>query len=424
MKSIKVLMLGWEFPPVITGGLGKACHGLVKSLSAYADITLIIPTAEKSSENNGFTTVGLNYYGLDKAAPDIAPEPLTKYAKVKEIKAELNPYPVGISFQKEAKALTTPEAIRALYSTSEPYGANIMQKVATYAEVVSLLAEDLDFDIIHAHDWITFPAAVKLKEKTGKPLVLHIHSLETDRVGDLAKGDWNTVFEIEKISMQKADRLIPVSNYTKECAVLHYGIAPEKFYPVHNAIDPEETYRIPNESGKKLVLFLGRVTFQKGPEFMVETARKLVNHYPDVLFFVAGIGDLLDDMKRMVAERNLDAHFIFGGFLSQSQVKQILAQADVYFMPSISEPFGLSALEAARFDVPCVISSQSGVSEVLPNALKADFWDTDKFANYIYGLLNYEGIREDITKQTRADIAKLSWDDSAIDVMEIYHTLV
>jgi hypothetical protein len=285
------------------------------------------------------------------------------------------------------------------------------------------MALEMDFDVIHAHDWITYPAAVRIKEMTGKPLVVHVHSLETDRVGEKAKGDWNRVFEVELKGMQKADRVIPVSRYTQDCATEHYGIAEEKFYPVHNAIDPAETFRVPNLSGEKLVLFLGRVTFQKGPEFMVETAYKLLQVYPNVMFFVAGVGDMMDDLKKKVLERGIDHKFVFAGFLSKTNVRKILAQADVYFMPSVSEPFGLSALEAAQFDVPCVISRQSGVAEVLPNALNADFWDTETFANYIYGLLNYEGIRKDMVNRTRKDIAQLTWDDSARDVMEVYESI-
>jgi glycosyltransferase involved in cell wall biosynthesis len=192
-----------------------------------------------------------------------------------------------------------------------------------------------------------------------------VHSLETDRVGLEGCGDWNRVFEVEKKAMEAADRIIPVSRYTQECATKYYGIPESRFFPVHNAINPEDTFRLDNRSGEKLVLFLGRVTFQKGPEFMVETAWKLLQVYPNVLFFVAGVGDMLEKLKALVLERKIDHKFVFAGFLSQSNVKKVLAQADVYFMPSVSEPFGLSALEAAQFEVPCVISKQSGVAEVL-----------------------------------------------------------
>ena len=289
-------MLGWEFPPVLTGGLGTACYGLAKALSKYAEIELLIPQSDKDTKLENVHIRGMNYFGINGGQTvEVPMQALEEFAKVKKIPApSLNPYPVGIGFEKEAVALKSPEAIRALYSGIEPYGPNIMQKVATYAEVAVRMALETEFDVIHAHDWITFPAAVRIKEITGKPLVIHIHSLETDRVGELAKGDWNRVYEVEKKAMEKADRIIPVSHYTQECAIKNYGISEEKFYPVHNAIDPEESFRLPNKSGEKLVLFLGRVTFQKGPEFMVETAWKLLQVYQNVKFFVAGVGDMLE----------------------------------------------------------------------------------------------------------------------------------
>jgi glycosyltransferase involved in cell wall biosynthesis len=423
----KVLMLGWEFPPFLTGGLGVACQGLAEALSSYADIELLLPHSEKSFRSEGLSMRGMNWFGLEDqpgATMEIPLRPLEEFARIRKMPVSVpSPYPLGIGIEREAVALRTPEAIRALYSGAEPYGPNIMQKVATYTEVAVRMAMETEFDLIHAHDWLTFPAAIRLKEISGKPLVLHIHSLESDRVGIEACGDWNTVYEVEKKAMEKADRIIPVSRYTQECASKYYSIPEDRFYPVHNAINPEDSFRIENRSGEKLVLFLGRVTFQKGPEFMVETAWKLLQVYPNVLFFVAGVGDMLEKLKALVLEREIDHKFVFAGFLSQSNVKKVLAQADVYFMPSVSEPFGLSALEAAQFDVPCVISKQSGVAEVLPNALNADFWDTGKFANYIYGLLNYEGIRKDMVEKTKEDLAKLSWDESAKDVMEVYHSL-
>ena len=404
-----------------------ACQGLAEALSRYADIELFIPQSERPEKREGMSIRGMNFFGLEGQLGmkmEIPLRPLEEFARIRQMPVSVpSPYPVGIGFEKEATALRTPEAIRALYSGNEPYGPNIMQKVATYTEVAVRMAMETEFDVIHAHDWLTFPAAVRIKELSGKPLVLHVHSLETDRVGLEGCGDWNRVFEVEKKAMEAADRIIPVSRYTQECATKYYGIPESRFFPVHNAINPEDTFRLDNRSGEKLVLFLGRVTFQKGPEFMVETAWKLLQVYPNVLFFVAGVGDMLEKLKALVLERKIDHKFVFAGFLSQSNVKKVLAQADVYFMPSVSEPFGLSALEAAQFDVPCVISKQSGVAEVLPNALNADFWDTGKFANYLYGLLNYDGIRKDMVEKTREDLARLSWDESAKDVMEVYHSL-
>ena len=423
----KVLMLGWEYPPVLAGGLGVACYGLVQALNRYADIELLLPRAERESIDGSVKIRGMNYFGLEEGRElvEVPLKPLEEFARIRRMHVRMpSPYPVGIGFEKEAVALRSPEAIRALYSGNEPYGPNIMQKVATYSEVAIGMAKESEFDLIHAHDWITFPAAIRLKELTGKPLVIHIHSLETDRIGQAARGDWNSVYEVEKKAMKKADHIVTVSRYTRDCAVREYGIPESRIRTVHNAINPEEGFRLPNRSGEKLVLFLGRVTFQKGPEFMVESAWKLLQVFPDVLFFVAGVGDMLNQLKALVLERKIDQKFVFAGFLSQANVKRVLAQADVYFMPSVSEPFGLSALEAAQFDVPCVISNQSGVKEVLPNALHADFWDTGKFANYLYGLLNYKGIREEMKERTREDLNEISWDESAKDVMEIYNDLL
>ncbi|MES2389727.1 MAG: glycosyltransferase [Bacteroidota bacterium] len=421
-------MLGWEFPPILAGGLGTACYGLCKALSAYADITLIVPRSEEKQklEDTNVKILGLNYTGLDEELPYETPRvPYETFTEVTYVdNPDIHPYPLGIAYTKiEYKETSTAEDVRNMYSTNEPYGPNIMTKVALYADVVTQIALTKDFDVIHAHDWITYPAAVKIKEATGKPLCLHIHSLETDRIGEKAKYYDNMVYEIEKKGMQAADRLIPVSFFTRDCAVKHYDIDPAKFYPVYNAIDQAPVFRLPRELDEKIVLFLGRITFQKGPEFMAETAFKVVQKYPNVKFFVAGVGDMLQQLKDLTRSQGIFDKFIFAGFLSKPKVQQILAQADVYFMPSVSEPFGLSALEAAQFGIPAVLSTQSGVAEVMDHALKADYWDTDKFANYIYALLNYEGIRTDMTKNTKVEIDAMSWDDSARDVYEVYETL-
>jgi glycosyltransferase involved in cell wall biosynthesis len=424
-KKLRVLMLGWEFPPILTGGLGTACYGLSKALSKYVDLTLIIPRAEKSLTLDGVKILGLNYLGLeDELAYEEPSVSYNTFTEVTYVDANLNPYPMGIMFTQISKPVLKAEDVRNLYNTNESYGPNIMDKVATYAEIVTKIALNKEFDVIHAHDWITYPAAVKLKEATGKPLVLHIHSLETDRVGSHAKHQVNAVYEIEKKGMEAADRLIPVSHFTKSCAMDHYYIPEHKFHPVYNAIDTEPTFRIEKKGEEKIVLFLGRITFQKGPEFMAETAFKLLQRYQNVRFYVAGIGDQLQKLKDTTYAMGIYDKFVFAGFLSKPKVREILAQADVYFMPSVSEPFGLSALEAAQFDIPSVLSIQSGVAEVMNHALKADYWDTDRFANYIYALLNYEGIRNDMIENTEQEIDAMSWDQSAQDVHKVYQTCV
>lgn len=420
-------MLGWEFPPVLTGGLGTACYGLCKNLSNYADITLLIPRSESKDQLENVKILGMNYVGLDPEIKfDTQPAYETFVTRVEYIPGDFNPYPTYTGYYREfqEKAVIpvedNSEAVRWLYSTDEPYGANIMEKVAVFEKIATAVALNHDFDVIHAHDWITYPAALRIKQMTGKPLVMHIHSLETDRVGPHAKYQENAVYDIERNGMQHADLLMPVSQYTAQCAMEHYGIWPGKFRPVHNGIDPSETFRIEKKPGEKIVLFLGRITYQKGPEFMAETAFKLLKKFSNVKFFVAGKGDQLEKLKQLTADAGIGDKFHFAGFLNKKQVEEILAQTDVYFMPSVSEPFGLSALEAAQFGNPVVLSAQSGVAEVLPHSLKADYWDTDRFANYIYALLNYDGIRDELTTHTLEDLDEITWDDSAKMVYRVY----
>ena len=415
----KILMLGWEYPPHLTGGLGTACHGLVNALKAYVPVTLVLPTFSAKYVEERLKIVGLSE---QEAAYLERNKPTYTDVKTVTVEAELDfdPYPVGIAFEVQVAEQRTGAAAKPLFGTKDPYGPRILEKVNRYRDMAVEAALQEDFDIIHAHDWITVPAAIRLKELTGKPLVLHVHSLETDRIGEQHDFSQNAVYELERKGMEAADRVIPVSEYTKRCAVKNYGIDPAKMMPVYNAINPAETFRIDKPGDEKLVVFLGRITYQKGPEFMIESATKLLTKYKKVKFAVAGTGDKLDLLKAMVAQRGLKDRFVFTGFLPTPSVRQLLAQADVYFMPSVSEPFGLSALEAAQFEVPVIVSTQSGVSEVLPNTLQADFWDTDKFANFLFALLNYEGLRRDLVTNTNKDLRLLTWDDSAHDVLEVY----
>lgn len=421
----RVLMLGWEYPPFLAGGLGTACQGLVNALKEYADITLIVPRFDERYAEDRLRILGLNHDEaryLDMTGP--APQTSLKRYFV-DAQLDFSPYPVGISFEvAEEQRLLEQDEREPLFTSGDPYGPNILAKVYRFREMAVELALQQDFDVIHAHDWITYPAALAIKELTGKPLVVHVHSLETDRIGENHDFSGNAVYEIERNGMLKADCVIPVSEYTKRCAIRLYDIPEEKIFPVYNAIDLNPAYRVDKPTDVKTVLFLGRVTFQKGPEFMVETAMKLLTRYRKVRFVVAGAGDKLDLLKTMVKQHDLADKFIFTGFLPRPAVRDLLAQTDVYFMPSVSEPFGLSALEAAQFDVPVIVSAQSGVAEVLPNSLQADFWDTDRFANYIYALLNYEGLRQDVVQNTRSDMRSISWNEAAQDVMEIYEALL
>jgi glycosyltransferase involved in cell wall biosynthesis len=458
-------MLGWEFPPLVTGGLGRACEGLFRALERYADLTVIVPRSDPA-----FAAEHFNLLGLNQITPDdirlVREQAARSYDVLKEVvmvETDLSPYPVPVvkvvmqlqteTEQPEAEVLDA-QAVRDLYGEPDNYGPRTMEKVAAFTEIVARLASNYEFDLIHAHDWLTMRAGMEVKRLTGKPLVVHIHSLETDRVGPgYGRKVENEIYKMEYEGMLNADLIVPVSHYTKRQILAHYpGLDPDRICPVYNAIDAPAGLELPNlappnpqpvpiipleqadgaaEAGplaippRKIVLFVGRVTYQKGPAFLLETAQKLLAQDPTVLFVVAGTGNLQEWLAQKVAETHLGSNFIFMGFLAQDRLTELLHRASVYFMPSISEPFGLAALEAGQAGVPSVLSRQSGVAEVLQGGvLTADCWDTDQFANYIHALLNYHALRETLAEENRAAIQSLSWDKAAQEVLALYLQLL
>lgn len=405
---------------MLTGGLGPACYGLSKALSNYVDLTIIIPRSDINFRLEKANIIGLNNLSPEDIHEELVTHNYQKFSVLEVANVDVDSYPIDVKVNFDNYEITPQEA-HTLFADTDSYGPNIMRKVAAYTDLVMKLAEKHEFDIIHAHDWITFPAALKIKQMTKKPLVVHVHSLESDRVHPEAR---NMVYDIEQEAMQKADRVFPVSNFTKENIVKFYGIHPDKIVPVHNGVDTTQSFKTKKTNDEKWVLFLGRITRQKGPEFLFETAAKLIRKMDNVRFYIAGTGDRLLELKHKTEMSGLQDKILFTGHIGKPQVKDLLSKVDAYFMPSISEPFGLSALEAAQFDVPCVISKQSGVAEVLPNALKADYWDTNKLANYLYGVLNYQGLRETIVENTRKDIQKISWEKAAREVYHSYESLI
>jgi glycosyltransferase involved in cell wall biosynthesis len=308
-------------------------------------------------------------------------------------------------------------SFKELFSDAEVYGPQLLAKVSAYAEALVEAFADAEFDLIHAHDWMTYLAGVRLKKKTGKPLLIHVHALETDRAGREAR---NTMYHIERFGMQMCDRIIAVSEYTRQNIVSLYNILPEKIEAIHNGIDPQQVFRAEHHVPEKIVAFVGRLTHQKGPYHLLETAEKVIRRFPNVRFVVAGTGEKMKEIIDWTAFKGLSRHFLFTGFVSREKVEQLLAVADVYFMPSVSEPFGLSALEAAQFNVPCVISKQSGVAEMLEHALQADYWDTDAFADHIVNLLADDDYHKEVLAAMQGDLQHISWDDAATRVIKEY----
>jgi glycogen synthase len=418
----KVLMLGWEFPPIINGGLGVACHDLSAAMSHIADITMIVPKTSPGYKIKNMNLVGIN--NLDGDLMDSFPnenQPLP--FELHEIEADLNPYMAhkesvmeGEADQSSDPGQTNKQRWES-FNIESLYGGDVINKVKQYAEITSNLADSMQFDVIHAHDWMTMLAGIKIKQKTGKPLVMHIHSLEVDRSGTETR---NWVYHLEKKGMEYADLLLPVSNFTADNIEQYYGISKDKMAVVHNGSRPVKAFKSKRRFKEKTVLFVGRLTRQKGPEKFLDIAAKVLEKNPDVRFVMAGVGDYFKSVLEKSSYQSIGNRFHLTGFLNLEKLRYLFSVSDVYCMPSISEPFGLSAVEAAQFGIPCVISKQSGVAEVLSGALKFDYWDVNKAADYILSLLNDNILRKKVIRDASKNLKDITWDNSARRILDAY----
>ncbi len=421
---MKILMFGWEFPPHITGGLGTACFGLTKGLVKHdTDIIFVVPKAYGDESQEAVRIVNASEVTIDLEIDE--EREYWDRVQYMEVGSNIIPYvgPEDFSkvteLEKRASENFKSKVFSQKYEFSGKYGLNLMEEVARYALIGSAIATKHDFDVIHAHDWLTYSAGVAAKETSGKPLVVHMHATEFDRSGENINTD---VYAIEKRGMEAADRVITVSNLTRRIVIERYGIDPSKVVTVHNAVEPKEKKLSDAEKQvkEKVVTFLGRITFQKGPEYFVEAANKILKRDSNVRFVMAGTGDLLHRMVMRVAQLRIGHKFHFTGFLKGDDVDQMFAMTDVFVMPSISEPFGIVPLEAMRSNVPVVISKQSGVSEILKHAIKVDFWDIDGLADAIYGLCHYQALSEDFIKYGKQEVENLKWEHAAAKVKEVY----
>jgi glycogen synthase len=429
MNRLRVLKLGWEFPPLINGGLGIACLGLSRALAKKVDLTVVVPQSSPEADFEDFELRGLNLLTLADLQDAESRYHYESFAQVRKVPIFLDPYEDGkcaanvplLTLGEEDIFSETTARQLASFKTGDLYGPDLGNKVIEFSKVAAKLALLEDFDIIHAHDWMTFLAGVEVKKATGKPLIVHVHALQYDRSG---ANDHGWIYDLEKYGMEQADLIVPVSHYTGQIIAAHYGIDLRKIRPVHNGADPVDAFETKKKFPEKLVLFLGRLTSQKGPEFFLETAFRVIAKNPNVRFVVAGTGEKLRPLIESGAFRGLGAHFHFTGFLDKEKVKDLLSMTDVYCMPSVSEPFGLSALEAAQFGIPAVISKQSGVAEVLKGALKADYWNVELMAEHINNLLTDPELREQVIEQAKLDIAASTWDAAAAKVMHLYEELL
>ncbi len=425
---MKVLMFGWEFPPHISGGLGTACYGLTKGLSELngIEVVFVVPKTFGDEDQSSIKLIGANHIPIRQH--EIQFEETKKKMDCIEINSPIIPY-VGEEefwqlkqgkYSKDTKFVKTNEGFQIEFSGS--YGPNLFREIKNYALVSGIIAAGNPFDIIHAHDWLAYPAGITAKKISGKPLVIHVHATEFDRSGDHVNP---VIYSIEREGMEMADKIITVSNFTRGTVMEKYGIPPEKITTVYNAVEPQVTSKKnPFKKGvnEKVVTFLGRITMQKGPEYFIEAAKLILRKMNTVRFVMAGSGDMMNAMVSRVSELGIADRFHFTGFLKGSDVSQMFDMTDVFVMPSVSEPFGIVPLEAMRAGVPVIISNQSGVAEILENAIKIDFWDTHAMADAIYGLLNYPSLARFFKEQGIREVGNLKWKNSAEQVLEVYRS--
>ncbi|MFK8284394.1 glycosyltransferase family 4 protein [Capnocytophaga canis] len=427
--SVKVLMFGWEFPPHISGGLGTACYGIAKGLAKHdVNVLFVMPKAGGDEDSSVADIINASDVEMLQNMENI--EEFWKNINFMEIGSNLVPYLDPETFAREREAyLKTGEnketiSFRNKFQFSGKYGANLMEEVYRYALVAGTVAKNHQFDVIHAHDWLTYSAGIVAKKLSGKPLVVHVHATEYDRGGEHNRN--TLVYDIEKRGMEAADIVVTVSNWTRNIVVEKYGINPEKVITVHNAVDfsAETTEKEERGVKEKIVTFLGRITLQKGPEYFVEAAAKVLKRTPNVRFVMAGSGEKMNLLVRRVAQLGIGTKFHFTGFLKGGEVQRMFRYSDVYVMPSVSEPFGISPLEAMRSGVPTIISKQSGVAEVLNHAIKVDYWDIDALADAIHGILSYPTLAEFMSREGYDEVNQLKWENASLKLKTIYEKLV
>ncbi|TKJ34151.1 MAG: 4-alpha-glucanotransferase [Planctomycetes bacterium B3_Pla] len=427
---MRIFMLGWEFPPFISGGLGTACYGLTRAMDQLGmEVTFVLP---RMVEGKYTTHVKMLTPHSRTSASSF------KFDKLKNVKfctigSPLQPYSTPEAYQQQLEQTLRQKQMMlgdnissaSQFMVSNDYCSDMYTEVHRYAAMAAELAQEAQFDVVHAHDWMTYPAGIAVAAISGKPLIVHVHSTEFDRSGENVN---QMIYDIEREGMERADRVIAVSHYTRNIVISRYGISGEKVEVVYNGVERNGTWSLAEtgiDQDEKIVLFLGRITMQKGPEYFLHAAKKVMEVMDNVKFVMAGSGDLMHRAIEMAAELGIGHKVLFTGFLRGEDVQKIYRMADLYVMPSVSEPFGIAPLEALDHDVPVIISKQSGVSEVLMHALKVDFWDVNEIANKIVAVLKFPPLQTTLRSHGNFEIRRLRWKDAAVKCARIYdETLV
>jgi glycosyltransferase involved in cell wall biosynthesis len=443
---MKVFMLGWEFPPFISGGLGTACHGLTKALSNLGvHITFVLP---KSVDTGNATHVHMLTPQSCRPLPAVGTSSVENSEELKNIQfrtvsSPLQPYMTPQQYQKKLEEIIKQKKLLSSQSqqmldqwlerefetvtaAAGQYSGDMYAESHRYAAAAVHLALQQDFDVIHAHDWMTYPAGIAVAAVTGKPLVVHVHSTEFDRSGEHVN---QMIYDIERRGVHAANKVIAVSYLTRNILLTRYGILGDKVEVIYNGVEAEDSSRISAHqvgirSDEKIVLFLGRITMQKGPEYFLMAARKVLEEIENVKFVMAGSGDMMHRIIEMAAQMGIGHKVLFTGFLRGEDVNKVYQMADLYVMPSVSEPFGIAPLEALNHDVPVLISKQSGVAEVLTHVLKVDFWDIQEMANKIIAVLKYPPLQMTLREHGNFEVRKLKWSGAAQKCLRLYQDMV
>ncbi len=418
---MKALMFGWEFPPHILGGLGTASYGLTRGMAANGDmdITFVIPKPHGDEDKSFAHIIGASN------TPIVYKDVDWNYVEHRYGYC-MNPqeyYDLRDHIYADFSGMHTNDM--GCIEFSGRYPDNLLEEINNYSIVAGVIARKEQFDVIHSHDWLTYPAGIHAKQITGKPFVIHVHATDFDR----SRGNVNPqVYAIEKDGMDHADHIITVSDLTRRTVIEKYHQDPAKVTTVHNAVEPlsKEIQNIVVDKGtdEKVVTFLGRITMQKGPEYFVEAAAKVLQKANNVRFVMAGSGDMMNEMIRLAAKRKIVDRFHFTGFLKGKQVYEMLKASDVYVMPSVSEPFGISPLEAMQVGVPSIISKQSGCAEILDHAIKVDYWDIEALADAIYGIITYPSLYDFLKIEGKAEVDEIKWEYAGKKVIDIYKALL
>ena len=417
---MKVLMFGWEFPPKIYGGLAVASYGITKGLSLQGDVETTFCMPKPTGEEEDFLKiVGMNQVPIVWRDVDY------NYLKSR-LTRNMTPEDY-YSFRDHIYSDFSYMHVNDIgcMDFAGGYPGNLHEEINNFSVIAGVVARQQEFDIIHAHDWLTYPAGVHAKMVSGKPLCIHVHATDFDR----SRGKVNpTVYSMEKNGMDYADCIMCVSELTRRTVIEQYHQNPKKVFAMHNAVYPlsQEYQDIPrpDHSKEKIVTFLGRITMQKGPEYFMEAARLVLQKIPNVRFFMAGSGDMLPALIRRAGQLRMGRRFHFAGFLRGEDVDRMFALSDLYVMPSVSEPFGITPLEAMLYDVPVLLSRQSGVSEVLEHALKADFWDTRDMADKICAVLRYPCLAAELVRNCREEMKSIRWENAADQLLTIYRDVL